>query len=235
MILSTYQPYFAPYPGFFYKAHLSDIFVVLDNVQFPRGTTWITRNRFKNDQGILWMTVPVWKKGRGLQIINEVRICREGRWARKHLASLQQAYDKAPYFRDHLGFMAQLFSSPFEKLIDLNMTVIKYLMQQLGIQIEIRLLSELPIQAKGEQLLIQICQSLGAACYLAQSPARKFLDAERFRAAGLQIQFFHPPSCVYPQLWGNFLPDLSALDLLFNCGPRAREILWAAGSPPQTC
>ena len=74
MILTTNQPYFAPFPGFFYKAHLSDIFVLLDAVQFPRGTTWISRNRFKNDRGTLWMTIPVWKKGLGLQNIDAVGI-----------------------------------------------------------------------------------------------------------------------------------------------------------------
>jgi len=75
MILSTNQPYFAPYPGFFYKAHLSDCLVILDDVQFPHKTTWISRNRFKNDQGTFWMTIPVLKKGLGLQKISQVRIC----------------------------------------------------------------------------------------------------------------------------------------------------------------
>ncbi|MGD9090852.1 MAG: WbqC family protein, partial [Desulfobacterales bacterium] len=63
MIISTQQPYFIPYPGFFYKAWQSDVFVILDTVQFPQGTTWTSRNRLKNDQGALWLTVPVWKKG----------------------------------------------------------------------------------------------------------------------------------------------------------------------------
>jgi hypothetical protein len=62
MMISVNQPYFFPFGGFFYKAYLFDNFVILDDVQFPRGTTWITRNRFKNAQGSLWMTVPVIKK-----------------------------------------------------------------------------------------------------------------------------------------------------------------------------
>jgi len=41
MIVSTYQPFFSPFPAFFYKAHLSDLIVILDDVQFPLGTTWI--------------------------------------------------------------------------------------------------------------------------------------------------------------------------------------------------
>ncbi len=72
MMISVNQPYFFPFVSFFYKAYLSDNFVILDDVQFPRGTTWITRNRFKNSQGNLWMTVPVIKKGLGLQKINAV-------------------------------------------------------------------------------------------------------------------------------------------------------------------
>jgi len=59
MIVSTSRPYFAPFPGFFYLANFCDIFVILDTVRFPRGSTWITRNRFKNDQGTLWLTIPV--------------------------------------------------------------------------------------------------------------------------------------------------------------------------------
>jgi len=98
MIISAYQPYFAPFSGFFAKALRSDLLVIMDRVQFPRGTTWLTRNRFKNDQGTLWMTIPVWKKGLGLQKIDEVRICHEGRWARKHLVSLKSAYANAPFF-----------------------------------------------------------------------------------------------------------------------------------------
>jgi hypothetical protein len=58
-MISATQPYFSPYLGFFNKAYLSDHFIVLNDVQFPRGTTWISRNRWKNDQGALWMTVPV--------------------------------------------------------------------------------------------------------------------------------------------------------------------------------
>lgn len=60
MIVSAAQPYFAPYPGFFVKAALSDTMVLLDGVQLPQQTTW--------------MTIPVWRKGLGFQKIREVKI-----------------------------------------------------------------------------------------------------------------------------------------------------------------
>ena len=226
MILSAYQPYFCPYPAFFYKAHLSDIFVILDEVQFPRGTTWITRNRFKDHQGPLWLTVPVWKRGLGLQRIGAVRVFHEGRWATKFLASLEAAYGKAPYFREHRDFFEEVFSPKYQRLIDLNMAIIDRLKGLLRIRARFVRLSELVgIEASGDHLLTEICKRTGASQFLAQRPARKFLNADLFRAEGIQLHFFNPPSPVYPQLWGPFLPNLSAWDLFFNCGPKAHDIL----------
>jgi hypothetical protein len=227
MILSTNHPYFSPFPGFFYKAHLSDIFVILDGVQFPRGTTWTSRNRFKNDQGTLWMTVPVWKKGLGLQRIDEVRICHEGRWGKKHLVSLMNAYANAPYFMEHLDFVKNIFSPGFEKLIDLNLEIIHYLLSQLHINTKVILLSELGIEARGDQLPIEICREMGASHFLAQSAAKKFLNGELFQEAGIQLEYSKLPTIVYPQLWGSFIQNLSTFDLLFNCGPKAHDILIA--------
>ena len=225
MIVSTHQPYFIPYAGFFYKARQSDIFVILDNVQFPQGTTWISRNRLKNDQGTLWLTVPVWKKGLGLQSINDVRICHAFRWISKHLASLKCAYARAPYLADHLPFVEATYRARFESLIDLNMAFIRYLFRQLNIDSEIKLQSELGIQSTGHQLLVDICRQLGASVYLAQPQARKYLDGELFEKEGLQIRFLKPPAWVYPQLWGPFIANLSVFDMLFNCGPKAQKII----------
>ena len=225
MIISTNQPYFLPFPGFFYKAHLSDVFVILDSVQFPRGTTWMSRNRFKNDRGTLWLTVPVWKKGLGLQRIHEVRICHEFRWVFKHLASLKSAYAKAPYFADHISFIENTYLARFEKLIELNRAIIDYLLRQLKIDTQIKLLSELGIQSAGNQMLVEICQKLGASTYVAQVAAAKYLNPILFDQAGIKLQFFKSPTLVYPQLWGAFVSNLSILDLLFNCGPRTHNIL----------
>ncbi len=225
MILSVNQPYFAPFSGFFYKAYLSDLLVILDDVQFPQGTTWISRNRFKSHQGFLWITVPVWKKGLGLQKISDVRICHEGRWAKKHLESLKTAYRKAPYLSEHLEFLEGMFSEKNEKLIDLNLSVIRYLMKSLDIQTKTVLLSDLDVPSTGNRRIVDICKKAGADQFLAQAPAKKFLDEKLFPDAGVELKFFTPPTPIYPQLWGDFLSNLSVLDLVLNCGPKAREIL----------
>ncbi len=225
MIVSAHQPYFAPFPGYFYKVHLSDVFVLLDAVQFPRGTTWISRNRFKNDQGTLWMTIPVRKKGLGLQRIDQVRICHDGRWERKHLESLRIAYRHAPYFEDHEELLDGLFDA--DRLIDLNLRVFRHIMDRLSIRTRVVRLSELEVTARGPALLAAAARELGASRFLAQAPAGKFLNPALFEAAGIELSFFQYPSPVYPQLWGEFIPNLSTLDLIFNCGAdKARKILF---------
>jgi len=225
MILSAHQPYFAPFPGFFYKAFMSDLFVMLDDVQFPQGTTWISRNRFKSHQGALWITVPVWKKGMGLQKISEVRICHEGRWAKKHVESLKTAYRKAPYLAEHLGFLEEMFSEKNEKLIDLNLALIQYLMKALDIHAKTVLLSDLNLPSSGSRRLVDVCKKLGASQFIAQTPAKKFIDEKLFLDAGVELSFFNPPAPIYPQLWGDFIANLSVFDLVLNCGPKAHDIL----------
>jgi hypothetical protein len=225
IVISVNQPYFFPFVGFFYKAYLSDNFVILDDVQFPRGTTWLTRNRFKNAQGRLWMTVPVIKKGLGLQKINAVRIYHDSRWAKKHLQSLKNAYIRAPYFGEHLNFLEDLFSTKFEKLIDLNLKIIRYLMQQLRVDTNVILSSELGIHSKGDKLLLEICKKLRASQFLMQKAARKYINSDGLSSEGIKPSDFRPPTTVYPQLWGDFIPNLSALDLILNCGPKARDIM----------
>ena len=225
MSVSVSRPYFAPYAGFFYKACQSDILVIMDAVQFPRGSTWITRNRFKNDQGTLWITVPVWKKGLGLQKINDVGICREGRWAKKHITSLESAYANAPYFKDHIEFLHEIFTTEFERLIDLNFTILRYLFRYLQIDTKILLMSELGIHGRGDELLVNVCKTVDAFDLIVQHRIKKYFDSDIFREAGIRLHSFNPPRYVYPQLWGNFIANLSVFDMIFNCGLNTEKII----------
>ncbi len=225
MIISTTQPYFAPYPGFFYKAHLSDYLVILDDVQFPLKTTWITRNRIKNDQGTLWMTIPVLKKGLGLQRIRDVKICQTGNWKKKHLRSFQNAYSHAPFLQDHIQLIEQIFTSHYDFLLDLNMEIIHYILRFLRIKTQIVMMSELSISGHGMPLIIDICKSLNASHYLIQSSASRYYESVQFESADLELVTFQKPEYVYPQMWGEYIANLSILDMMFTCGDKSRDIV----------
>jgi len=120
--------------------------------------------------------------------------------------------------------LKKMFSGEYEKLVELNLEIIRYVAGLLKIRTRMVRLSELDIQARGTALIIEICRRLGADRYLTQATAAKYLDAELFREAGIDLLTFQPPAPSTPAL-GDFIPNLSVLDLLFNCGPKSREIL----------
>jgi WbqC-like protein family len=218
MIVSSHQPIFLPWPGFFYKALRAEAMVLLDCVQFPLGRSWMTRNRLKSDQGEFWLRVPVWRTGRGMQSIRGVEICDETDWRRRQLIGIRQQYANAPYLDDHLRDLESLYAREPQRLVDFNLGFIRYVGDALGLKRKLILQSDLGVSGQGTDLLVSLCRALNAHTYLTLPPAEKHLNAEPFRASGIQLSFarFCPP--VYPQLWGDFRYNLSALDLLLNCG-----------------
>jgi hypothetical protein len=103
------------------------------------------------------------------------------------------------------------------------MGLISYLMNYLELETRLLTQSELNINGKGTQLLVDICHHLGANEYLASKAAHKHIDADLFKRAGIQLSFYKPVAPRYPQLWGPFIANLSAFDLVFTCGPKARD------------
>ncbi|MEE4351391.1 MAG: WbqC family protein [Desulfatiglans sp.] len=231
MIVATHQPIFLPWSGFFHKAAHADRLVLLDEVQFPLGRSWITRNRLKNEQGVLWLRVPVMKKGRGLQIIREVEIYNEREWRKKHLTSIKQNYIHAPYFTDHYPSIEKIYRKNHLLLSEYNIELISYLMDAMSLHAKLIRQSDLGVHGKGTGLLIDICHALGADQYISLPGAERHIDFELMASSGINVArtHFRPP--IYPQLWNDFIFNLSSLDLLLNCGPRSREIVAGAGGP----
>ncbi len=225
MLVATHQPIFLPWPGFFFKAMKADCMVLLDDVQFPQGRGWVNRNRLKNEQGEMWLTVPVWKKGRGLQIIRKVEICNETDWRRKHLQSIHQSYANAPYLQEYFPALESIYRENNRLLIALNLNIIRFFCDALAFKTELYLQSELGITGNGTELIIHICKHLRADTYVTFPIVEKHLDVVLMNESGIQIKFssFHPP--VYPQLWGGFIYNLSTLDMLLNCGEKSRDII----------
>ena len=219
MMIACHHPNFMPWPGIFYKAMQAEQLVLLDDVQFPLGGSWINRNRLKNDQGELWLIVPVWKRGRSFQAISEVEICNEENWQKKQLLSLEHAYKHAPYWDEHSRFFQP----------ELNLEILDYLRLALGIDQPFLLSSTLAITTKGSQRLADICKAQGALKYLTIASSHKYLDEDLFRHHGIQIVYYKYEPPIYPQLWGDFIANLSVSDLILTCGPKSAGLIQKAG------
>lgn len=228
MIVACQQPYFLPWPGFFAKAMQADLMVLLDHVQFPLGSSWVSRNRIKTKDGQLWLSVPVLRRGRTFQKIYQVEIFNERGWGKKFSQRLEFAYRQAPYFEEHRSFLEQTFQSSWTYLVKLNLSLLDYLRDALALRTPFRLSSALGIESTGTRLLVDICRETEADTYLSSKAGQKYIDESALRKAGVDTRYlrYRPPA--YPQLWGSFLPNLSVLDLILNCGPKSLSII--AGS-----
>lgn len=232
MILTSHQPIFLPWPGFFVKLLRADVTVILDRVQFPLAAGWMTRNRIKSPAGDLWLTVPVRRKGQGKQSIDQVRLCNDLPWREKHMRSLRENYARAPYRDDYLPQVAAIYRKWHTHLVDFNVELIRFLAAALDLQSKLALQSETGVEHTGSALPSELCRCFSADAYCALPSAGKYLDRASFMQAGLGLErlSFQPP--IYPQLWGDFRYNLSMLDLLLTCGPRARRVLEDAAAVP---
>jgi len=225
MIVACQQPYFLPWPGLFAKAMRADLLVLLDHVQFPLGSSWVSRNRIKTKDGQLWLSVPVLRKDRTFQTIQQVEIFNERGWSKKFSQRLAYAYQHAPYFEDHRPFFDHTFQSHWTHLVKLNLSILEYLRETLALRTPFQLSSALGITSTGTQMLVELCRKTKADTYLSSRAGHKYIDESMLRRAGIETRYvrYKPPA--YPQLWGPFLPNLSVIDLLFNCGPKSRSII----------
>lgn len=225
MIVTIHQPEHLPWLGFFDKMRQADLFVLLDTTQFAKDDVQ-NRNRVKTCRGPTWLTVPVFKSGSAEQLIEQVRICNDQDWRRRCWNLLVESYRDAPFFAEHQSFFKALYAHQWSRLVDLNVTIIRYLAEQLGIPTPFVLASELGIYERGPtRVNLGICRAVGADVYLSGINGRTYLNVDDFASHNISVlyqEFKHP---VYPQQWGEFLPCQSVVDLLFNCGPRSLHII----------
>jgi hypothetical protein len=232
MILAAHQLHYLPWLRYFHKMASCDTFVVLDNIQFNKNG-WQNRNKIKTRAGVSILTVPVLQKFQ--QPLSDVRIDNKQPWSRKHGGALRSHYQKSPYFKDHETFFREIYERPWERLNDLTYEILLYLLRALGIRTRVVRASELSLKGEATERLVGICKELGAKTYLTGAHAAQvYLDPSVFEREGIQLLFQEFECPRYPQRYPEtgFIPDLSIVDLLFNCGPQSLEVL-LQGTPSQ--
>ncbi len=200
----------------------ADIFVFLDDAQYSDGY-YYNRNRIKTQQGTLMLTVPL-LKSLG-QKLNEIRIATDIKWQKKHLKSIYANYSNADYFSSYIDFFEGVYNMHWEKLHNLNMETVLYIMKALDINTQFYFSSELTCESTGTQRIIDICTTLDADTYLSGISGKDYLDQKLFRKNNIKLEYQGYAPKEYKQLWGEFLPNLSVIDLLFNLGDKAKEFI----------
>ncbi|MFA4911540.1 MAG: WbqC family protein [Desulfobacteria bacterium] len=222
MIVAIHQPQYLPWLGYFDKIEKTDIFVILDNVQYKKNE-WQNRNRIKTANGWQWLTVPVQYKFP--ERIDQVKINNRIDWKRKHLNAIVINYGRSLYFNKYRSFFEGVYSQEWEYLVDINVCLINFLIKALGINTETLMASKLRLREDPTDRLIDICKEVGANTYLAGKDGRNYMDIEKFEKENIKVifqDFQHP---IYNQLFGEFESYMSVIDILFNYGEDSLRIL----------
>ncbi|AKB62442.1 WbqC family protein [Methanosarcina mazei] len=219
MIVAIHQPNYLPYLGFFDKMMKADIFVIYDDAQFNK-EDFQHRNKIRIYHGWKWLTVPVEKKPIP---INEIKIRNEIttkniKWSDAHIKYIEDEYKKSDYYLTYKTDLEKIYRKSYGKLIDLNMEIISYLKDAFDIDTKIIFSSKFGFESTSTQKLIDIVEALEGDTYLSGSGGRNYLEISLFKNRGIEVNFQDFKHPIYRQTYRDFIPNMSAIDALFNTG-----------------
>ncbi len=225
MVIGILQPGYLPWLGFFEQIYRSHVFIVYDDVQYDK-EGWRNRNRIKTAKDIQWLTVPVLVHFEEHPLIHEVKINNTSNWRKKHLSSIRQNYSKAPFFKKYIPFFEEAFSKHWEYLVDVDIYFILKLAECLGMK-DKKIIRSSTLHIEGDRIgrLVKICKFFQADIFYEGGAGKNYIDENYFIEQGIRVEYQDYQHPIYSQLYGDFIPYLSVIDLLFNHGDQSLSIL----------
>jgi hypothetical protein len=235
MIVAAHQPHYMPWLGYLDKLAKADLFVVMDDLQFI-GRNYQNRQQLKLADGPAWLTVPIARGHRERIMDKQIESCGNPKqhWQHRHWRTLVSHYGAARYFSQYADELLDVYTRPWTNLIDLDLHMLALARRWLDIPTPVVRASKLDLTGTKTDRLIDLCRKVGARCYLTGvGGSSHYLDVEKVGRAGIGVvwqQFTHPE---YPQRYpsAGFKPRLGFLDLVLNCGPASRDILFNSAHP----
>lgn len=215
MNVGIHQPDYIPWLGLFYKMYLSDVFIHLDDVQFSNEAAH-NFNVIKTPQGELRLKFPVeYHMG---DLINTVRPKYELKWREKHLKTMEMNYTKAPFFKTVFPELKDVFMADYPNVAALNIAINEYIAGKFGIKPKFVIASKLGFETKREEKVVDLTLAVGGTKYISGNGARAYQTESYFADRGVELWYLDYKPIEYPQIRGEFLPCMSVLDYIFNCG-----------------
>jgi hypothetical protein len=239
-ICAILQPHYLPWIGYFEMIDRVDEFVYLDDVQFIK-REWKSRNRIRKtatSEESKWLSVPIIRSDH-FTLLNQAHLFAENDWATDHLNALHSTYRRSPFFDDVFPSVRQVLENASATILsDLNIMLVNWLIELLGIDTKCIKSSDLSLSGKREEKLLNICQAINADTYLANNATSNYVGADYFIQNGVDFQtqdYTHPD---YPQSSAGEsltqISHLSVLDLLFNIGTGDKALAVIRQGRPKT-
>ncbi|KPQ39966.1 MAG: WbqC-like protein family [Phormidium sp. OSCR] len=219
------QSNYIPWKGYFDLIASVDEFILYDDMQYTR-RDWRNRNKIKTPHGLQWLTIPVKVRGRYYQKIRDTEIDGTS-WAESHWKALYQNYRRSPCFSEVADYLEDLLlGTEYSHLHVINKKLIEWICSFLSIEVKISCSWDYNLIGDKNERLVNLCTQAGGTEYISGLAAKTYIDESVFSSYGIKLTWFNYNGYPeYPQLWGNFVHEVSILDLLFNCGYDSRRYL----------
>lgn len=215
MIMSAHQPAYLPWLGYFDKIKRSDVFIFLDTVQYEKNS-YTNRNKIKTANGPVWLSVPVIKTNHFDKIMSEMMIDKNSKWQKKHLNSIHMAYARTPHFKELFPKLQELYEKDYDTIVDITWEHLMFWLDILKIHTKVVRSSELNVTSKKSDFVYDLCKAVDADYYISGAMGKDYLEVEKFEAAGIEVEFQDYRHPVYPQLYGDFIPNMGIVDFAMN-------------------
>ena len=222
-IVSAHQPAYMPWLGYFHKMLLCDEFVVMDDVQYEKNS-FINRNKILLNTSSVWLTVPVATKDYKTRTIRDMKVV-DHKWKRKHVASIEQSYRKAPHFDAVMPIVAQTLNQDSDFLIDYTNAFLTGVISYLDIATTIHWASEMDIRSKKLDYVIELTGKLEGSVFVFGELGKDYADESVLEAAGIRPYFQAYDHPEYRQNANEFVPYLGVVDALFFCGKETLDLI----------
>ena len=220
--VGIHQPNYAPWAGYFAKIASSDVFVFLDNVQMPKGRSYVYRTSVPAPDGTAWLSVPT--SAPSGSPIDEVRFADDA-WGTKHLDRLRSIYRRAPAWREVSELIEPVYTAPGDRLAEFNIRLIRTVAGYLGLAPRWERSSALSSEGTADDRLISLTELVGGDTYVSGTGGQNYQSGEKFAAVGIALEVHEYRPVPYRQFDQAFTPGLTILDALFHLGRDARGIL----------
>jgi hypothetical protein len=148
--------------------------------------------------------------------------------------TLEMNYRKAPHFAKYADELRAVYAQTWVSLLALDMHMLRLARKWFGIETPIIKASSLDLKGHKTERLIDLCKKVDARCYISGGGGSTgYLNVEQMGRAGIGVIWQHFEHPRYPQRHteAGFVSHLGFLDILFNCGPQARELLFDRTHP----
>jgi hypothetical protein len=214
MIISAHQPAYNPWLGYIHKILLSDIFVIMDDVQFEKNS-FINRNKILQNNNEIMLTIPVKTKNYKTKRIKDIEVL-ENNWRIKHLRSIEQSYKKSINFEIVFDKLKNIYELNSKYLIDYTNAYLEFIIDYLKIDIKIMYASDLNIKSKKLDYVCELNDKLNGDIFIFGALGKNYANLDYLKEKNIipYFQSYNHPK--YTQMSSEFHPYMGIIDLIFN-------------------